>query len=209
MSRSPDAEAAIRAAVHELLSKVDSGVLERLIRGEVELAVAERNPLASAIAGLPIEAAYEMLNKQPGVAALKSYFAAPKALTLKAPSVATTKAGLIAAILQDAYGVTYAPPRRAKVVKPRAPRMASVNAKDSEPFNAARILAQLESATSEEEAAATVAAVTGKPNLQAVARLLEIEFKQANTVAWLRDAIVRRGATGRLTHEAYVRLGDR
>src|SRR5690606_18397639 len=120
VSEYSEAEAAIAAIVQDLVRTVDQSTLKRLLEGDVALALVERNDVAVAISGLPISAAYDVLNQRTYTAAkLKKYFAPPPVVWGKNPP-AGAKAAVIAAILQDAYGQAYTPPP--KPTKPTNPK---------------------------------------------------------------------------------------
>lgn len=207
-----EAEAAIVAIARGLVRGADPSTVKRILAGEIELALVERNDVAALIEGLPIEAAYEALSQHStSGTALKKYFGPPSFLSTKTAPAGSSKPVVIAAILQDAYGQAYTPPpkprKAAKSTTSKTPKPATGRTTQTrQPFDATAIATALQSAASEIDAREVVTKIgRSKPNHQAVASLLGVEFAAKDPIAALQDAIVRQAVTRRLEHAAYLR----
>src|SRR5688572_1473461 len=101
----PTHEQVLIAAARALASQLDESILDRFARGELDLVLAERSPVAEALAAQPIAAAHAMLKKLTA-AQLRADHAPTRAVRV-GPRAKATKTELIDAILLDAYGETY------------------------------------------------------------------------------------------------------
>ena len=204
-------EKLVEAAVRRLIGRTDPATIERLARGEADLAVVEVNPISALIDGKSIDAAYRVLMDQTA-AALKSYYKAPAALPGRTqpevparPRKGVAQEIFTADILWAEYGQKHEPPQ-----PPRAPAATGrkrVPPASAKPFDVGDEAKKLADAASEVEARAILKKVTGQPNTSALAVELGVDCPKGATITAIKEAIYQQVVAPRLARNVYMSVG--